>query len=242
MSKSPWENKQFTEMSLSKIDEKFASNTNSQVEYLINNMNLVSGNKVIDLGCGAGRHSIEFAKHGLFVTGIDISETMIDNAKRRTKAENLDVTYFKCDLAELSTLNLINNKYNGAICLCESGVGVLGSENKDYCFFEQVYNLLLPNSYFALTCFNSLRRYIRSKDQNPKFDYINSIMAWSCPQEIGGELLSEDQRQYTPSEIKMLLTLCGFSDIKVLSCKEGIFSDDIMGIEDIEMLVLAKKE
>lgn len=36
---------------------------------------------VLDLGCGFGRHSIEFAKRGLIVTGVDPSQAMIDLAK-----------------------------------------------------------------------------------------------------------------------------------------------------------------
>lgn len=43
------------------------------------------------------------------------------------------------------------------------------------------------------------------------------------------------------SEIKMLLRFCGFSEIQILSCNDGEFTDDRMSIDDIEMLVIAKK-
>lgn len=241
MKRSPWTNKEFTRQSLERIDAKFMPKTQSQVDYLMVRMNLDCSSKILDLGCGAGRHAIEFAKRGVCVTGIDISDTMLENAKRRTAGENLTVNYIQCDLANLSALQLQEEGYNGAICLCESGIGVIGGENKDFEYFKQVYKLLVPDSYFALTCFNSLRRYIRSKDQNKKFNYIDSTMIWSPPAEFAGERLSEIQRQYAPSEIKMLLTLSGFQKIQILSCFNGKFSDDKMGIEDIEMLVTARK-
>ena len=241
MSKSPWINEEFALQSLEMIDAKFKPDTVNQVDYLMKKMNLVKSNKILDLGCGAGRHAIEFAKRGIFVTGIDISEVMLENAKKRTDDEKVIVNYIQYSLANLSDLQLNKENYNGAICFCESGVGVIGGENKDLDFFRQIYKLLTPNSYFVLTCFNSLRRYIHSRDQNPNFDYINSTMIWSPPIEFGGEKLSELQRLYAPSEIKMILGLCGFVDIQILSCNDGEFFDYKMGIDDIEMLVLAKK-
>jgi len=41
--------------------------------------------------------------------------------------------------------------------------------------------------------------------------------------------------------MKMLLKLAGFGEIDVLSCRDGVFTDDVMRIEDIEMLVVARK-
>ncbi|QVK19053.1 methyltransferase domain-containing protein [Mycoplasmatota bacterium] len=237
---SPWKHEKFTNISLEHIDRKFAPNTTQQVSFLLDKMKLKRDDRILDLGCGAGRHAIEFSKNGIDVTGIDISPTMIQNAIIRSKKENLNIKYIECDLANLSKLNFKNNSFNGAICLCEAGIGVIGGSQQDYNFFSTVYNLLSPNSLFVISSFNSIRRYIKSKDTNPRFDYINSTMNWDA--NIDGENLSEEQRQYTPSEIKMLLLLCGFKNIKILSCANGIFSDSPMGIEDIEMLVLAEKD
>jgi hypothetical protein len=67
-------------------------------------------------------------------------------------------------------------------------------------------------------------------------------MTWTLPEEVVGEPLNEVQRQYAPSEIKMLLRLAGFKNIEIYSCADGVFSKDTMKIDDIEMLVLAKKD
>jgi cyclopropane fatty-acyl-phospholipid synthase-like methyltransferase len=239
MMHNPWENDNFTKLSLSNIDRKFEPLTQQQVSFLMDKMELKKGDNLLDLGCGAGRHSIEFSKKGVNVTGIDISPIMIYNAKERTKAANLQITYYEHDLAKLSDLELLNNHYNGAICLCESGIGVIGGSGNDYKFFKEIYNLMLPGSVFVLSCFNAIRRYIRSRDTNPKFDYINSTMLWSA--EIEQEKLSELERQYTPSEMNLLLSLSGFKNISIGSCVDSVFSNSNMGIEDIEMLVFAEK-
>jgi len=237
LQKSPWENERFAAESLANIDKKFLPATEQQADWLMRRMCLQPGDTLLDLGCGAGRHAIAFARRGLRVTGVDISETMLLHAKERAEAAGADISFLKADLARLEELPL--GAFQGAICLCESGVGVLGGEGQDFAFLRQVQALLTPGAYFVLTCFNALRRYIRSKDQNPRFDYINGTMEWSC--EMDGQGLYERQRQYTPSEMKLLLTLSGFGQIEVLSCADGVFADSPVGIEDIEMLACARR-
>ena len=234
---SPWENERFAAESLANIDAKFLPATEQQVDWLMRKMSLRPGDALLDLGCGAGRHAIALAKRGLRVTGVDISEPMLRHARARAKAASVEIQFVRADLARLGELPL--GIFQGVICLCESGIGVLGGAGEDFAFLRHIHALLAPDTCFALTCFNALRRYIRSKDQNPRFDYLNGTMDWDC--EMDGVQLRERQRQYTPSEMKLLLTLSGFQDIEVLSCADGAFSDSPMGIEDIEMLVCARR-
>jgi ubiquinone/menaquinone biosynthesis C-methylase UbiE len=53
----------------------------------------VRGKKVLDLGCGTGRHAIDLAKAGGSVTGVDFSEGML--AAARGKAGGLDVRFLE---------------------------------------------------------------------------------------------------------------------------------------------------
>lgn len=105
-------------------------------------------------------------------------------------------------------LGLAPGGFDGAVCLCESGVGVLGGDEEDLTFFRTLHTLLKENAYFALICFNAIRRYIRSGADNSKFDYIRGTQLWSMPTEP--YTLKELQRLYTPSEMILLLRLGGF--------------------------------
>lgn len=90
MSRNPWTDNKFAKKSLQHLDSSFLAGTEKEVEFLINEIGLSEGDAILDLGCGAGRHSIELSKRGFKVTGIDVSKILINKAKQRSGAlENL---------------------------------------------------------------------------------------------------------------------------------------------------------
>jgi len=56
-------------------------------DYFIEKLKNPVGLKILDIGCGGGLLSEEFAKHGADVTGLDISENSIKNSSTACKAE-----------------------------------------------------------------------------------------------------------------------------------------------------------
>lgn len=60
-----------------------------------------SGMKVLDVGCGTGNFSIKLARLGCKVTGIDLSEKMLDIARRKAKKEHLDIEFYNMDVYRL---------------------------------------------------------------------------------------------------------------------------------------------
>lgn len=65
------------------------------VQRLIDYLNPPKGSKVIDMGCGAGRHALELSHHDLDVTGIDLSSNRIQIAK---KFETDNLHFYKHDM------------------------------------------------------------------------------------------------------------------------------------------------
>jgi ubiquinone/menaquinone biosynthesis C-methylase UbiE len=57
--------------------------------------------RVLDLGCGAGRHQLYVAEQGLEAHGIDISETGLNLTKERLKKQNLEAYVIQCDMRML---------------------------------------------------------------------------------------------------------------------------------------------
>lgn len=83
--KSTWETF-FDEHAPIYEENVFAKNTIREVDFLIEELNLPPGDSVLDIGCGTGRHSIELAKRGYVVTGLDLSSEMLAKAAEAAKS------------------------------------------------------------------------------------------------------------------------------------------------------------
>ena len=71
-----------------------------QVDAVIALLGLEPGAAVMDLPCGAGRHSLELARRGYCVTGVDRTEAYLHTAHEKAAAEGLDVEWIQADMRE----------------------------------------------------------------------------------------------------------------------------------------------
>jgi len=68
--------------------------------------------KILDMGCGAGRHTIFLAREGFQAFGTDISEEGLNAARERFKEERLEGTLKKSNMQEQP---FVDNFFDGAI-------------------------------------------------------------------------------------------------------------------------------
>ncbi|WP_432407705.1 class I SAM-dependent methyltransferase [Wukongibacter sp. M2B1] len=59
------------------------------------------GMKVLDIGCGTGNFSIKLAEMGCKVVGIDISDEMLNKARKKAEALELDIEFYTMDVYNL---------------------------------------------------------------------------------------------------------------------------------------------
>jgi len=90
--------------------------TKQEVDFLLSELNLKQGQYLLDIPCGFGRHSIEFAKRGYQVTGIDISQTFITGLTDKIKSEKLPIKAVQTDILTFQ----LNQKFSGAVCMGNS--------------------------------------------------------------------------------------------------------------------------
>lgn len=72
-----------------------------QLPVILNLLGDLQGKSLIDIGCGPGVYSVEFAKRGADVLGVDISQKMLDKARNNASTANVKLTLRKSDAHSL---------------------------------------------------------------------------------------------------------------------------------------------
>lgn len=104
----------------------FTKGTRQEVDALTAMLDLGPELRILDVGCGPGRHSLEFARRGHHVVGVDISQAFIDLAKRSAADEGLkpNTTFVRGDARRLAELDL--GTFDLVISLCQGAFGLSG--------------------------------------------------------------------------------------------------------------------
>jgi SAM-dependent methyltransferase len=96
--------------------------------------------RVLDMACGSGRHSLELRRRGFEVVGTDISPDLIEIARRDAAEAGLEVEFVEADLRALDyedDFDLVLNLNDGAI-------GYLESDEENLRAFATVARALRP--------------------------------------------------------------------------------------------------
>ncbi len=104
------------------LDNVFTKNTDFEVKFIIDELGLTPGTWVLDIGCGTGRHTIPLARYGIKMTGLDLSEGMLAQARAYADKENIKVELIQADATNFQ----LPQQFDHAICLCEGSIGLLG--------------------------------------------------------------------------------------------------------------------
>jgi 2-polyprenyl-3-methyl-5-hydroxy-6-metoxy-1,4-benzoquinol methylase len=72
-----WYEELFKDYGIKYDNENFAQGTLGECDFIEKEINSNRSFKILDIGCGTGRHSIELAKRGYTVTGVDLSDSLL---------------------------------------------------------------------------------------------------------------------------------------------------------------------
>ena len=70
-----------------------AERTRNEIDFLVDSLALAPAARVLDVGCGCGRHSIELGRRGYRALGIDPAAAMIEAAKAQAAKAGVDVSF-----------------------------------------------------------------------------------------------------------------------------------------------------
>jgi len=116
----------------------WADRTQAEVDRAVMMLKPEDGERVLDLACGIGRHTLELRRRGFEVVGVDISPELLEMAKREAAEQSLDVTFIEADLRNLdfeAEFDLVLNLNDGA-------VGYFETDEENHRTFEVVAQAL----------------------------------------------------------------------------------------------------
>lgn len=225
-------------------DNVFTRNTSAEVDFLVEHLGLPPGAAILDVGCGTGRHSVELARRGFAVTGLDLSGEMLARAAAAAEAAGVVVEWVHDDATRFD----LPARFDAAICLCEGAFGLLNAADdalgQPLAILSNISRSLRQGAPVALTTLSAVAMVRRLSDDDVaagRFDPATSVEASEMPPRDGLEPLAVRERGFTPSELTLLFRLAGFSVTYVGGGTAGNWGLRPLELDEMEIMVLARK-
>lgn len=213
----------------------FTKGTVQEVDHIVGALGMSPGMRVLDVGCGPGRHAHELARRGIGVHGIDISERFVELAREGAPA---GATFERLDARAMT----FDGEFDAVICLCQGAFGLMTANGDDEVVLAAMARALAPGGRLALSAFNA---YFAVKyHEAATFDAETGVAHERT------EVRDEEGRAaevdlwtgcYTPRELRLLCRACGLSVDRIASVEPGGYGDGAPSVESAEFLVLATR-
>ncbi|MCB0995255.1 MAG: class I SAM-dependent methyltransferase [Acidimicrobiales bacterium] len=221
----------------------FTKGTVQEVDALVELLDLRAGERVLDVGCGPGRHAHELARRGVQVVGVDISERFVEVARAGAPAgatfERLDARHLPYDA-----------EFDAAISLCQGGFGLAGQVgvpaplvDPDGQILTGMARALRPGGRLAVSAFSAYFQ-VRHLEDTDSFDADNGV-------NLERTEVWDDQRQpleadlltscFTPRELRLLAAASGLDVLGVWSVTPGRYGARRPVVDEPEFLLVAQR-
>jgi 2-polyprenyl-3-methyl-5-hydroxy-6-metoxy-1,4-benzoquinol methylase len=250
-----WYRKLFENYARTYDQECFVQGTVGECDFIEREIGANHSVRILDIGCGTGRHAIELARRGYSVVGIDLSESQLNRAREKAVEHGFPIDFRQTDARELP----FHAEFGLAIMLCEGAFPLMETDEMNFRILQGAARSLKPGGKLIFTTLNGLFPLFHSvKDflnaetgpgqaetRSSTFDLMtfrdHNVTAITDDSGNHKELAC-DERYYVPSEITWLLKTAGFRKSEIFGAKLGAYSRaDALTTEDFEMLVVAEK-
>ena len=235
--------------------EIFTQGTIGECNFIEEEISYNKSSRILDIGCGTGRHSIELAKRGYNLTSVDLSDSQLERAKQKASEEKVKIDFRKADARELN----FKNEFDLVIMLCEGAFPLMETDEMNYRILQNAAAALREKGKLIFTTlnglfplFHSVKDFITANSKEGNAVYEKNSFDLMTFRDYNTTVFEDDfgnkkelacnERYYVPSEITWMLKSLNFKKIDIFGSKLGAFSrKDILTTEDFEILVIAEK-
>ncbi len=213
----------------------FTKGTVQEVDHVIGALGLAPGDRVLDVGCGPGRHAHELARRGIAVHGVDISTTFVELAEQSAPPS---ATFERLDARRLA----YDAEFDAVICLCQGGFGLMTAGGEDEAVLAGMVRALRPGGRLALSAFSAYFA-VRYHDA-ASFDADSGVAHERTEiRSPTGDVAEVDLWTgcYTPRELRLLCAANGLTVERISSVEPGAYGDAPSSTESPEFLVIARR-
>ena len=233
----------------------FTKGTTREVDRLFEVFNLSAGDRVLDVGCGPGRHALELARRGVQVVGIDISERFVNIATNAANAEHLDnlVSFRVADAKEI----LFEDEFDLAISMCEGAFGLQCGPSAstakanlegDRKILASMAHSLIEGGKVGVAAFSSYFQVLHLENESGGRSEFDAMTATATErteirnEEGDVEAVTLWTTCFTPRELWLLAESVGLGPISVQSAFSGKdYSGQEPDLESPEFFLVAQK-
>jgi SAM-dependent methyltransferase len=215
----------------------FTKGTAQEVAFLLDLLALPEGSRILDVGCGPGRHAVEFAKAGLDVVGVDVSRRFLDIAAQRCRDAGVKAAFFEVDARQMP----FDDEFDAAVSLCQGGFGLMGGD--DSVVLRRITEALKPRARLVLTAFSALFEASRRRE-DATFDVDSGVVheRTTIKDEAGTDHEADLWTSvYTPRELRLLALGVGLVPERIWAVEPGAYARNAPDLDHPEFLLVATK-